>query len=299
MSYKRQNDISEGASMSKDAPKVKLQLFEAGYCKHPEWVTMQGGSLKAYRIPAIFACIEHPEAGYILFDTGYAGRFLQATDRLPNRLYRWITPVSFQEGDSAAQRLLARGILPEQIGKIIISHFHADHIAGLRDFPAAELHYAPNAYEAVRHLSGLPALRRAFLPELLPENFEERSRPLREEQEVELPLNVPFTSANDILGDGSLLAVDLPGHADGQIGLFLSTERHQYLLCADAAWSSRAYREKLPPNKLASLIMPDSEAYADSFQRLVILHERYPDLRIVPSHCPEVWADWILGGEPL
>ncbi|KEQ27763.1 MBL fold metallo-hydrolase [Paenibacillus tyrfis] len=280
-------------------PKVKLRLFAAGYCTHPEWVTLRGGSLRSCHIPAIFACIKHPVFGAIVVDTGYSERFIRETNRLPERLYRMITPVVFREEESAVRQLAACGVTPEQVQTVIVTHFHADHVAGLRDFPNATFLYVPEAYNAVKSLRGLAALRRAYLPGLLPESFERRSQPILRDRKVELPADFPFSYGIDVMGDGSLLAVDLPGHADGQIGLLLSTERHDYLLCADAAWSSRAIRENRPPHPLAGLIMPDRRQYRDSFERLVRLHERYPTLRIVPSHCPEIWGKWIRGGEPL
>ncbi|TMV52311.1 MBL fold metallo-hydrolase [Paenibacillus mesophilus] len=279
--------------------KVGLRLFAAGYCTHPEWVTIRGGSLRNCRIPALFACIEHPTFGTVLVDTGYSGRFLRETDRLPGRLYRAVTPVFFREEDSAARQLEHCGITAEQVRVIIITHFHADHIAGSKDFPNAQFVYLPKAYDAVKRLRGLAALRRAFLPGLLPDRFEERSRPIRPDARIALPPEIPFPYALDALGDGSVLAVELPGHADGQIGLLMATERHDYLLCADAAWSGRAVRENRPPHPIAGLIMPDRRQYADSFRKLVELKRRFPKLRLVASHCPEVWREWVPGGEPL
>ncbi|KKC48265.1 MULTISPECIES: MBL fold metallo-hydrolase [Paenibacillus] len=277
--------------------KVKLTLHAAGYCKHPEWVTIRGGGRGAIRIPALFACIEHPDAGILLWDTGYASRFLTETDKLPARLYRMTTPVVFRAEESAARQLTARGIAPEQVNGIIVSHFHADHIAGLKDFPNARFYYEAEAYEKVRHLRGISAVRRAFLPGLLPADFLERSQAIDPRKKVKLPEAYPFSDAADVLGDGSLLAVPLPGHADGQIGLLLSTEESDHLLCADAAWSSAAIRGNRPPHLLAGLIMPDRKAYADSLDRLVRLQRRMPDLRIIPSHCPEIWEKDVQGGE--
>ncbi|WP_235941202.1 MBL fold metallo-hydrolase [Paenibacillus puerhi] len=281
--------------------RVKLRLFTAGCCKHPEWVTLRGGALAPVSIPAMFACIEHPSRGYMLFDTGYASRFLEATDRLPARLYRMLTPVRFREEEGAAEQLRRSGIDPAEIGLIMISHFHADHIAGLRDFPHARFIYESSGYEAVKQLTGMAALRRAFLPELLPDDFEARSDRLSADRRIMPPAEsgFPFPYVTDVLGDGSILAVDLPGHADGQIGLFLSTERHTYFLCADAVWSSRAYRESRPPHPLAGVIMPSRVHYAQSFERVVSLHSRFPHIRIVPSHCPEASARWTGGGEEL
>ncbi|NEW05747.1 MBL fold metallo-hydrolase [Paenibacillus sp. SYP-B3998] len=281
-----------------DLPKVKLQLFAAGYCKHPEWVTIRGGKLGTVSIPAIFALIEHPVVGYILWDTGYSERFLKATDRMPNRLYRLITPVSYRSGDSAVKQLQAQGIAPEDIKIVILSHLHADHIAGLRDFPKATFMYVSEAYESVKRLRGLAAVRRAFLPELLPSDFEARTSLIMRDRRVGLPADAPFPYVLDVLGDGSLLAVDLPGHADGQIGLFLSTAHSDYFLCADAAWSREAVQENRPPHALAGVIMPNKEQYKRSFERIVNLHVKCPQLRIIPSHCPEVWS-WIRGGVEL
>ncbi|RKN77145.1 MBL fold metallo-hydrolase [Paenibacillus ginsengarvi] len=280
-------------------PKVGLRLFAAGYCKHPEWVTIRGGSRRSCRIPALFACIQHPELGAVLVDTGYSGAFLRETGRLPGRLYRAVTPVTFREEESAVRQLAACGIAAEQVRTIVITHFHADHIAGLNDFPHARFVYLPAAYDAVKRLHGLAALRRAFLPGLLPAEFEARSRPIRTDRRILLPAGFPFADALDVLGDGSVLAVELPGHADGQIGLLLATDKHDYLLCADAAWSGKAVRENRPPHPLAGLVMANRREYADSFRKLASLVQRYPRLRIVASHCPDVWHNWIQGGEAL
>ncbi|TXK81877.1 MBL fold metallo-hydrolase [Paenibacillus sp. N3.4] len=280
-------------------PQVKLQLFAAGYCIHPEWVTIRGGKFGRIRIPALFALIDHPEKGYILWDTGYSERFLAATHRFPARLYRMLTPVNYRASESAVNQLRAQGIAPEDIKIVIISHFHADHIAGLKDFPNARFMFVAEAYDGVKGLSGIAALRRAFLPELLPSDLEARSTLISNDRKVELGTeSSPFPYAWDVLGDGRLLAVDLPGHADGQIGLFLSTQKRTYFLCADAAWSRKAVEENRPPHPVASLIMPDKTRYRESFERVVDLQRMHPHVRIIPSHCPEVWS-WVQGGERL
>jgi glyoxylase-like metal-dependent hydrolase (beta-lactamase superfamily II) len=246
------------------------------------------------RFPAGFACIEHPQAGLILFDTGYSRRFAMETSRFPAALYRWLTPVFFEEANSALWQLQRMGYAAEDVAIIVISHFHGDHIAGLRDFPKAQFIYAAEAYEKVRRKRGLAAVKAGYLPGLLPNDFEERSHPFKlpmasfSRNYTSLPIGSPFPTGYDILGDGSLLAVDLPGHAEGQIGLFLSTDLQDFLLCADAAWSSRAIRDNLLPHPLAGLIMSDRGSYKHSFSKLIELNQRFPSVRIIPSHCSEL-----------
>ncbi|MCU6709900.1 MBL fold metallo-hydrolase [Paenibacillus sp. J5C_2022] len=278
---------------------VTLQLHASGYCTHREFVTISGGSWGHVRYPAGYAVIEHPQHGILLFDTGYASRFLEATRPFPYSLYAKTTPVCL--GESAASQLQRRGVRPEDVKRIIVSHFHGDHIAGLRDFPNAEFMASRKAYEAVKRLKGVSAVRRGFVPALLPDDFEHRLSPIEETPHIALPEQHPFHAVGgyDLFADGSLIAVDVSGHAEGQFGLFLRTARNECFLCADAVWSSAAYREERPPHPAAGLIMPSRRQYRESFLRLVELHKRYPDVRIIPSHCMEAWSRHIEGGEPL
>ncbi|MHA7964264.1 MBL fold metallo-hydrolase [Paenibacillus sp. CAU 1782] len=276
--------------------RVELELFAAGYCRHPEFLTLAGGTFKPVSFPAGFALITHPERGYILFDTGYSERFFQETSKLPALLYRWITPVIFKEEDSALNQLKRLGIEAEEIRYVVLSHFHGDHIAGLRDFPNASILYKGEAYDAVKGLPAFAAVKAAYLPGLLPDNLEERSLLMEDTARIPLGEDFPFEYGYDWFGDGSLIAVDVPGHAAGQIGLFLVTESGPYFLCADAVWSSRAFRERRKPHAAARIIMSSRTQYEDSFQRLCSLHERFPQIEIVPSHCAEAlwrgkWRD--------
>ncbi|MFD0961711.1 MBL fold metallo-hydrolase [Paenibacillus chungangensis] len=278
---------------------VALQLHASGYCTHREFVTISGGSWGHTRYPAGYAVIQHPQHGVMLFDTGYASRFLETTRALPYSLYAKTTPVCL--GESAASQLRRSGVQPEDVKRIIVSHFHGDHIAGLRDFPNAEFLASRAAYEAVKRLTGLAAVRRGFVPALLPDDFEQRLSPIEETPRIALPDGHPFHAVGgyDLFADGSLIAVDVSGHAAGQYGLFLRTERNECFLCADAVWSSAAYREDRPPHPAAGLIMPSRRQYRDTFQRIVQLHKRYPQLCIIPSHCMEAWNRYIEGGEVL
>lgn len=277
---------------------TKCSFFAAGYCTHSEKVTIRGGKNRTIRFPALFALIEHPRLGPILFDTGYTERFFEQTAAFPYSLYRRTTPVFYRPQDSAIEQLRQRGIEPEEIQYVILSHFHADHIGGVRDFPNAAFIYLQAAYDAVRHRRGWSAVKAGYLPGLLPDDFERRSLPIDETRLTRLPADFPFERGIDIFEDGSVIAVDVPGHAEGQIGIMLSTAEQLYFLCADAVWSSRAYREMRRPHWIAGIIMANREQYMDSFRRVHQMYKLYPDFCIVPTHCSEMWETLVQGGGP-
>lgn len=269
---------------------MRLTLFSAGYCKQLEAISIRGGKWRPIAFPAIFGCIEHPLWGPILFDTGYSSHFFAASDALPYRLYRWTTPVAYTERESARNQIERFGYSPEEIRYIFLSHFHADHVGGLKDFPNARIICSASAYESVAGRKGMAAVRKGFLPDLLPGDIGERLILLGRPELRELPVSLaPFTHGYDVFGDGTLLAIDLPGHAAGQLGLYL-VDKHgkSILLGADASWSARAVREQRLPHPIAFLLF-DSSAYKETFGKLVELKDNRPGLRMIFSHCHEAW----------
>lgn len=261
---------------------LRLSLLAAGFCTAPEAAAVAGGRWRARRFPGGFALVEGHDAGPVLFDTGYAPRFDEATRPFPYRLYRWTTPATIRPDETAAAQLAARGIAAESVRHVVLSHLHADHVAGLRDFPNAAFHALPEAIGSARGLHGLRAVRAAFLPSLLPDDFFERGAPVERRARLDLG---PFHDGFDLFGDGQLLGVPLPGHAPGQMGLFLTPENGPpTLLAADAAWTTAAIRDNAPPPALGMRIQHDAAATRETLWRLHRLSHVRPDIRIVLSH---------------
>ncbi len=267
--------------------KVKIKFLDTGYCKNFEKAVLVNGRWKIIHFPALSVLIDHPLHGKILFDTGYASHLFEHAKHFPLKLYTMLTPITHTSEESAAHQLKAFRIQPADIGHIIISHFHADHISGLRDFPNANFIYLPKAYESVKHLTGVSALHAAFIPGLIPADFEERSTPIQSDNLKPLPYS-QFPKGFDLFGDGSVVAVELPGHAHGQIGVFLTLEAGEVVfLIADASWTSRAVRENIVPNWLGRLVLDDYTAFKKTLLALHLFQKEHPEILIVPPHCRE------------
>lgn len=269
-------------------PRVELHLFSVGSCRHPEWVTLRGGRFGALTFPAMVALIVHPAFGPILYDTGYAERFEEATRPFPERLYRWITPPRLPPEERLAAQLSRRGMGLDDIGRVLISHLHADHVAGLRDLPRSS--FLALEGDVAAHLEGRgrwSALLHAELPALLPPDFASRLTLVDRLPTIDLGADwAPFDRGFDLLGDRSLVGIPLPGHSPAQLGVLLRTrDDRQVLLAADSCWSARAYRERRLPSIVARPLFADWNAYRRTLEGLHRLALRQPGLEIVPSHC--------------
>lgn len=271
---------------------VRAEALRVGHCRHPECVAARGGRLAPARFPATAVLVRHPTAGVILFDTGYAPRFADVTRSFPERLYRWTTPVALPAEEQLVVQLRSRGIAPEDVGRVVLSHLHADHVSGLRDLPRARVVVHGEALADSLGRGRWGAVRRGFLGALLPADLEARLERAERRPAVELGRRLaPFERGLDLLGDGSLVAVPLPGHARGQLGLLLRDERRgDVLLAADACWSLPALDEGRLPSALAGLVTADRRAYRATFQALGALRRRRPELWLLPSHCPTALA---------
>jgi len=265
---------------------IDYQLFEAGYCKHCERMTLKKGRMKQEKYPALCALIKHPQHGYILFDTGYSDRFFTLTEKFPFSLYRYLTPVKLNK--SLKDQLIEHHIAPEEIKYIVVSHFHADHIGGLIDFPNAQFICHPDAIEDIKDKKGFRALIQGFLPKLVPGDFYQRLILLDKETPLESSL-LPFTKGFDLFNDGLLIAVSLPGHAKGQIGLYFKSSKETFLV-ADSCWHEETFKELIYPSGLTYLIHHDKTAYQQTIKNLHALHGHNKDIDIIPSHCKKFSA---------
>lgn len=266
---------------------TEVRIFKTGCCHHPEFITLKGGAWKKCEFPAISVLIRHPQHGLLLFDTGYSEAFLNETKRFPNKLYRMITPVTYQPEQSIKAQLQAIDIAPEDIKYIILSHYHADHISGLNDFPNARYIASRQAYDELSKTNSLISLKNGFLPGLLPADFETRLLPIEKMHESNLPSPLyPFTEGFDVFGDGTLYLVELPGHALGHYGLFINSENPQFFI-GDACWSRDTFEKLRLPNKIANLIFTDKNAYIATVHKLHHLWQRNNNIKIIPSHCSQ------------
>lgn len=265
---------------------VEYSILDTGFCLALESHLLSGGARREIHCHATVALLRHPTQGYILWDTGYAARMFDVTRRLPFSIYARITPLRLDPALALVNQLPRMQVAPADIQWIILSHFHADHIAGLLDFPQAHIVCSTEAYQVIAAAQGFRALRKAFIPALMPTDFTSRARMLSDFSGAPLPF---LGRTVDLFNDGSLLAMRLPGHARGQIGVLANSTRGPVLLAADSCWLSRSYRERRAPPRIANLILDDPRATRKTIDALHVFAVARPDVNIIPTHCPDAF----------
>ena len=265
-------------------------ILKVGACRHPEMMTRQGGHLCPVNFPALVGLILHHD-GPILFDTGYHQRFFAATETFPERFYRWVTPVQYSDDESLIGQLKRFGLEASDIRAVFVSHFHGDHVAGLTDFPQANIFCARAGLERLTSGGRFARVRQGLLSTLVP-------RDLNAHCFEDLPLTslrahlAPFSEGIDLMGDGSLMAIQLPGHCPGHWGLWVDGKPEAFFI-GDAAWTIGAIRDGAPPPAFTTGLLGNTAVYRETLTKLQALQGK---VEIIPSHCEETAARWLSHG---
>src|SRR6516165_1678559 len=117
-------------------------------------------------LPTYAYAIEHQD-GVILVDTGASA----SLKRLPlwHPYFRFAVRFDVEPEDEVGPQLRVIGIGPADVRRIILTHLHIDHDAGLAAFPGAEVSVSPGELELA---SGISGRLRGYLPQRWPRRFD-------------------------------------------------------------------------------------------------------------------------------
>ena len=238
-----------------------IKILSCGYCRQLERFVSQKGRWKWVRFPA--RCYVVPLSdGFLLFDSGYNADANQIMQSWPAWFYKTLIPITIDPAQTAVRQLENLGIPASQIKYIFISHFHADHIGGLRDFSEARFICSQEGYESLKKLSKFHQVCKGFVADFLPKDFEERTIFVTANN-AKKTNNLTVYSLENL---PSMYAVYLPGHATGQLGLWLKEQN--VLLAADAAWRVDNLKKGGYPSSLALGLCENKNQYLETLSKL-------------------------------
>jgi glyoxylase-like metal-dependent hydrolase (beta-lactamase superfamily II) len=234
-----------------------MQLFNSAMVKVPRGLVCRGEGFRQAEITVRYGLVKRPGDKLCLVDTGYGPAVTRGSRSAALRAYDAILKPRLVESGSPAAALASIGAAPSDVDTIILTHFHADHVARLNEFPRARIIAHGMAAATTLAMSTSQALHNGIFKELLPADLARRIDQM--ETCPLVPAHPALGSGRDIFGDGSYLAVELPGHAHGHFGLlWQSSGGGSTLYATDAAWTMTALREDRTP----------------AFARGVVFHDR-------------------------
>lgn len=168
---------------------------------------------------------------------------------------------------------------------IFLSHFHVDHIGGTQFFSDGQFVYRHSTYQTLGKMGRVASMQHGFLPKLLPPDFEQRGQGFPETL-WHSDERLPGFRTIDYWGDGSLLLVDLPGHALGHLGFYLELTEGPLFYVTDAFWDARCFfgSGRLP---LVSRAAQHSIADYRETQQKLLTWCRRTGQTVWACHCPE------------
>lgn len=185
--------------------------------------------------PTYAVLIDHPSEGWILYDLGLAPDCEDswtAGQRAVSQYYH-------AEGETFLEGLARVGIEPRDIGKVIVSHMHNDHLGNIRYFEHAEMWVArAEAEYAFTLVNGNP---------------DPSTHGFYLKSDVMTPVKLRHYVDGDCELFEGIDVVMAPGHTPGLMALLLHLESGPVLFTSDSVNMQRNWDGMLPGGFWSSL----------------------------------------------
>ena len=236
--------------------------------------------------------VKHP-AGDLLIDTGSSLHYDQEISKFPFATWLKLKMLAGQLKPAVPLPDLLRraGEDPAKLHWAILSHVHLDHSGGLMDLPRLPVLLTR---EELQFASDPRVQAKGYIIAAHTQKFPPVAAPTLR---FEATPYETFDESADLYKDGSVVVVPLRGHTPGSVGIFvnLSPTRRLFYV-GDAVDDERSFQERTAK----SLLLRDSDndmALANQIVgRLSELHEKVPELAILPAHGRSAYKKFFPGG---
>ena len=233
---------------------MKISVLYLGHMEFPKFRLVETpDEQEMVKSPAVAVLIQHPVLGNILYDTGNSPEHLTAYTKEMLHDYPVVDCVSIKDA------LAEKGLTPDDIDRIIISHLHFDHAGGMKDFVGTK---------AIRNVMVSEAdLKQAYFSVMTGHG----GAYIRSLFDVE---GVQFETINrttELAPDLTLFIQE--AHTPGVIGMILRTEHSGTIITtSDTLYTADSYRNGLPPG---GTINATTDEFFDNLKRIRGMEKEY------------------------
>jgi glyoxylase-like metal-dependent hydrolase (beta-lactamase superfamily II) len=262
---------------------LKLTFFSTGYGNVPLGLFVRGGGWKKVRFPILCAVVER-EDGLVLFDTGIGTRITQDFRPLAHRgnwfFSKAVMRTEFEPArDALVNQLQAVGFDPADVRYAVLSHLHWDHAGGMRDFPGAR--FIINRHEWDEAIARGVIDAGAYIKG----QFEGAGLDVHLISTDSDKPYLSFPASYDIFDDGTMVLVDVPGHAPGQLGMVVNLPSgRRFFLTGDSFYFPDSLEQKAPKSRLMQALVKEGPESEETLERLWGLMKSEPNIEMVPCH---------------
>ncbi|MBR0600651.1 N-acyl homoserine lactonase family protein, partial [Clostridiales bacterium BAD-6] len=223
---------------------------------------------KWFRSPHTMFVIQHPTAGWILWDLGSR---VDSGDTWPKH----ITKFDKYEGSEELRienQLASLGLKPEDIKYVILSHLHMDHTGYIDLFK-----------DTAEFFVSRTEMMNACATVMNSTDVSTHGWYIREE--VLCPVKKYHYIDRDTEIFPGITLITLPGHTPGSLGCILELESGTRILTGDAITCDEIFHGALPG------FLNDSVAFHESIRKVKDYQKKY-DAEIWFSHDPDQFEKW-------
>jgi glyoxylase-like metal-dependent hydrolase (beta-lactamase superfamily II) len=222
---------------------MKLEFYNSATIRAPGALIGAGPDWSPVALKVRWAFLDHPTIGPTLVDTGYGPLTYPSpasarpslnggglpTRSIGLRLYTSLFRAKLRPEGQIDAVLVDKGLALEDIQCVIVTHFHVDHVSELRRFSKARILASQRGLDAVRRAGWRAPLSHGTFTELLPPDLDQRLEPIEALPPISLPdgLGAGWSLVPEL---ASLVPID--GHATGQVGIYIHSERYLYAVDA-------------------------------------------------------------------
>ena len=179
-------------------------------------------------LPIYCYVIEHPE-GPIVVDTGIPANANDPILFPPwMRLVQRAAQFRITADQEIGPLMRARGLMPEDVQWVVLTHLHQDHDGGMHHFPNAKIIIGNAEWEAARGLKGRLA---GYLNHRWPGWLSPTLIEFSATQLSVFPHRYQLTQRKDVH------LVPTPGHSAGHLSVLLEESNHLVFIAGDASYS--------------------------------------------------------------